>query len=379
MSQSSAMAEDITFFSVKQQKGRLRGVIEERLGKVLDHGAFIGGPEIAEPEAELKARTGAGAVVAVSSGTDAIVIPLMGEGIARDDAVFVPAFTYNATANAVVLAGATPVFVDIDSATFNIDATDLDARIERVKQDGKLRPRAIIAVDLYGLPADYAALARVAAKHDLLLISDAAQSFGGGVGNRAVGALAPITTTSFFPTKTLGGYGDGGAIFAMDETRAKIWESIRWHGTDEVRRESVRIGMNGRLDSFQAAVLLAKLEIFDEEWQSRDKIAAIYRQRLAGRVRMFQMPSGVKHAWGLFTILVPRRDAFREALAKAGVPTSVYYTTPLHQHGAFKAYAPDRPLFNSESAAREVVSLPIHAYMSEAQAMRVCDAVLNLV
>jgi dTDP-4-amino-4,6-dideoxygalactose transaminase len=369
-------SDEITFVGIKQQKARLRADIERRLGAVLDHGAFIGGPEIAELEAELKRRTGAAAVVACSSGTDAIVIPLMAEELTRTDAVFIPAFTYNATANAALMAGGTPVFVDVDAKTFNIDTADLEAKIDAVLKDGRLKPHSIIAVDLFGLPADYGALARIAAKHDLLVIADSAQSFGGAIGNAHVGALAPITATSFFPTKTLGGYGDGGAIFTMDAARAKVWESIRWHGTDEARKESVRVGMNGRLDSFQCAVLLSKLEVFDEEWAQREEIASIYRKRLAGRVHMSPAAPGVKHAWGLFTIAIPNRDRVRDALAKQGVPTAIYYSMPLHLHAAFKAYAPEGGCPVSERLTQEVVSLPLHPYMSAAQANRVCDALL---
>ncbi|MFO1186593.1 MAG: DegT/DnrJ/EryC1/StrS family aminotransferase [Alphaproteobacteria bacterium] len=371
--------DEITFVGIKQQKERLRADIERRLGKVLDHGAFIGGPEIAELEAALKARTGAAAVIACASGTDAIIIPLMAEKLTREDAVFLPAFTYNATANSVLIAGATPVFVDVDRNTFNMDVRDLEARIDSVKAEGHLRPRAVIAVDLYGLPADYAALGKLCAKHDLLLISDAAQSFGGGIGNARVGALAPITTTSFFPTKTLGGYGDGGAIFAMDEARATVWEEIRWHGTEaKMRKESVRVGMNGRIDSFQCAVLLSKLEVFDEEWDRREAFGQLYRERLLGRVHMHADQPRVKHAWGLFTVALPNRDRVREALAKKGIPTAIYYSMPLHQHAAFKPYAPAGGMPVSERLANEVASLPFHPYMSEAQVHRVCDALLDL-
>jgi dTDP-4-amino-4,6-dideoxygalactose transaminase len=373
---TTAGQDEISFVGIKQQKARLRADIERRIGVVLDHGAFIGGPEIAELEAALKARTGAAAVVACSSGTDAIVIPLMAEELTRQDAVFLPAFTYNATANAVLMAGGTPVFVDVEAATFNLDPADLERKISAVAAEGRLRPRAVIAVDLYGLPADYGAINKICARHDLLLISDAAQSFGGAIGNAQVGALAPVTTTSFFPTKTLGGYGDGGAIFTMDESRAKVWESIRWHGTDEARKESIRVGMNGRLDSFQAAVLLAKLEIFDEEWDRREALARHYRARLAGKVRMSTPAARVKHALGLFTIAIEGRERVRAALAKKGVPTAIYYSAPLHRHAAFRAYAPQDGLPVCESLADEVVSLPFHPYLTEAQAERVCSALL---
>jgi dTDP-4-amino-4,6-dideoxygalactose transaminase len=370
-------ADEITFFGIKQQKTTLRADIGRRLNAVLDHGAFIGGPEIAELEAALKARTGAAAVIACSSGTDAIVIPLMAEGLGREDAVFVPAFTYNATANAVLLAGATPVFVDVDAASCNIDPVDLELRIAGVLAEGWLRPRAVIAVDLYGRPADYAALAKVCARHGLLLVSDAAQSFGGAQGNTQVGALAPITTTSFFPTKTLGGYGDGGAMFAMDEARAKVWDSIRWHGTDEARKDSVRVGMNGRLDSFQAAVLLAKLEVFDEEWERREEIASIYRKRLSSALDLGPSTAGLKHAWGLFTIALKERARVRAALTQNGVPTAIYYAKPLHHHAAFAPYAPSDGFPVAEHLAEEVLSLPLHPYLAPAQAHHVCDTLLR--
>ena len=374
----AAGAEGLTFVGIKQQAARLRAEIEGRLHGVLDHGAFIAGPEIAELEAELARRSGAKSVIACSSGTDALIIPLLAESLGPEDAVFIPTFTYNATANAVLLSRATPVFVDVDEASFNLCPKDLERRVAEVKAAGKLTPRAVIAVDLFGLPADFPALQGICDREGMLLMADSAQSFGGGIGEARVGALAPVTATSFFPTKTLGGYGDGGAIFAMDEQRAEIWEQIRWHGTDSARKESIRIGMNGRLDSFQAAVLLAKLGIFDEEYETRAMVAGVYHERLGNRVAMQSVPDGVRHAWGLFSVLAEDRDGVRQKLQDKGVPTAIYYTQALHEMAAFEEFAPKGGLPVAESLTKRIFSLPIHPYMTETQAHFVCDSLLDV-
>ena len=370
------MAADapILFFDLKTQAKRLRAEIERRLMAVLDHGQYIGGPEVEELERRLCELTGAKHCVAVASGTDALVMGLMGEEVRQGDAVFIPAFTYNATANAVLLAGAVPVFVDVDPKTANMDPRDLRTRVEQVKREGKLRPHAVIPVDLYGLPADYAAINAIAREHGMLVLGDAAQSLGGALDGRHVGALCDMTTTSFYPSKTLGGYGDGGAMFTDDAARAARWRSIRWHGTDEAKKESIRVGVNGRLDSMQCAVLLAKLGIFGEEMAARKRLAARYRARLNGRVEMPEAQKGAESAWGLFTVYVDGRDRVMAALKEKGVPTSIYYNIPLHRHRAFAPYAPAGGLPNAEKLAARVMSLPFHPYLSDAQIDRVCEA-----
>lgn len=368
--------DPIAFIDLKTQARRIKAQVSARIDAVLEHGAYINGPEITELEKALCEMTGAGAAVACSSGTDALVIPLLAHGVTAGDAVFVPAFTYNATANAVLLAGGVPVFVDVDPKTFNMDAGHLADQIARVARAGELKPKGVIAVDIFGLPADYDAIGAVAQKHGLFVVADAAQSLGGKRLGKAVGAIAPMTGTSFFPSKTLGGYGDGGAIFVQDPARASVLQSIRWHGTDDARKESVRVGMNGRLDSIQAAVLLVKLSIFGEEIARRNAIAAAYEQGLGERVGLQAVPEGYQSARALFVILHPERDRIQAALKEKGVPSVVYYARQLHLHDAFKAYGQGPgSLPVGEELGTRLLALPFHPYMSDAQVAFVIEAV----
>jgi UDP-2-acetamido-2-deoxy-ribo-hexuluronate aminotransferase len=369
----------IAFIDLKAQQQRIRPGIEKRLQAVLDHGRYIAGPEIDELEGLLAARTGASTVVACASGTAALIIPLLARGVGPGDAVFAPAFTYNATANAILLAGATPVFVDIDPNTFNIDPTDLERRIAAVKADGKLKPRAVIPVDLFGSPADYRAISAIADREDLFLLSDGAQSFGGELDGREVGALAPATATSFFPGKALGAYGDAGAIFSRNSLDKERWTSIRWHGTDEARKESVRVGFNGRMDSFQAAVLLEKLAIFDEERAARRRIAAEYDARLSDVARPQSHVEGALSGFGYYSLCVPNRDQVVKQLKALGIPTAIYYTTPLHLMPAFAEYSPVNGLPVTEKVASEIFSLPMHPYLTPDQVDFICEAVVEAV
>lgn len=370
-----AEAGPIRFFDLETPKQRLRADIEKRWRAILDHGAFIGGPEVGELEAQLAANTGAKHALAVASGTDALVIALMAEEVQANDAVFLPGFTYNASANAILLAGATPVFVDCDPHTCNIDAAHLEAQVDAISREGRLRPRMILAVDLYGLPADYVALNRIAKKHGMLVLADAAQSFGGAQHDTPIGALTDMTATSFYPSKTLGCYGDGGAMMTDDAARYERWASIRWHGTDTQKKESIRVGVNGRLDSVQCAVLLSKLTIFPDEMKARERIAQRYRQALGNAIEMQHVPAGSKSAWGLFTIQVDNRDTVQKKLQDAGVPSSIYYFKALHQHKAFAKYAPKGGLPVCEKLAPRVLSLPMHPYLTEAEIDRVVAAV----
>lgn len=371
--------EPIQFFDLKSQARQLRADIDARIAKVLDHGAYIGGPEVAELEEGLARFTGAKHAVAVASGTDALIMGLMGENIGPGDAVFIPGFTYNATANAVLVLGATPVFVDVEPGTCNMDPAHLQAQINAVERESRLTPRMVIAVDLYGLPADYPRINAIAAKHGLLVMADAAQSLGGGQGNARIGALAAMTATSFYPSKTLGAYGDGGAMFTDDAARADRWRSIRWHGTDAQKRESIRVGVNGRLDSIQCAVLLAKLAVFDAELKRRGEIACRYHELLNGVVEMQAVPDGSRSAWGLFTIMVDDRAAFQEKMKAQGVPTSIYYPIPLHKHAAFAPFAPDGGLPVCERLAARVVSLPMHPFLTDEQQRHIASAVKSAV
>lgn len=364
---------EIAFIDLKAQQKRIRSRIEARLGAVLDHGRYIAGPEIEELEALLAEKTGAAAAVACASGTAALIIPLLAKGIDQGDAVFIPAFTYNATANAVLLAGATPIFVDIDEATFNMDPADLSRRIDAVKREGKLRPAAIIPVDLFGSPADYDAIAAIARRENLFLLADGAQGYGGRLNGKWVGNLAPVTATSFFPGKALGAYGDAGAMLTQDLNDVEAWLSIRWHGTDAARKNSVRVGFNGRMDSFQAAVLLEKLAIFEEELEAREMIAEIYNRRLSSIARPQEHLPGARSGYGYFSLRVERRDRIVASLKSQGIPTAVYYATPLHKMAAFEQFAPEDPLRITENVCNEIMSLPMHPYLTPDQAHFVCD------
>lgn len=372
----SSRVGEIVFIDLKAQQRLIREQIEARLKRVLDHGRYIAGPEIDELEEALAARSGAKGVVACASGTAALVIPLLAQGIDVGDAVFVPSFTYNATVNAILLTGATPVFVDVDAKTFNMDPADLEQRIEAVKRAGRLRPRAVVPVDLFGAPADYPSISAIAEREELFMLADAAQSFGGRLADRQIGALAPATATSFFPGKALGAYGDAGAIFSMNEDALELWRSIRWHGTDATRKISICVGFNGRMDSFQAAVLLEKLAIFDDEQVARASIAAAYDARLSGAAQLQTLLPGAQSARSYYSLCAPGRDLIVAMLKEMGVPTAVYYETPLHMMPAFEAFAPAGGLPVTERLAREIFSLPMHPYLTPAQVDYICEATL---
>lgn len=365
----------INFFDLQAQQAQLRTRIEERFSNILDHGQYINGPEVAELESALAKHTGAKDAVAVGSGTQALVMPLIAMGLGHGDAVFLPAFTYNATANAVLLASATPVFVDVDPDTFNMDPENFAKRIEDIKKRRNLRPRAVIPVDLFGTPADYPAIMEIAEANNIQVLADAAQSFGGKQGNKWVGSIAPVTATSFYPSKALGGYGDGGAVLCDDPEMADMLRSIRWHGTGSDRKDSVRVGINGRLDSIQCAIVAEKLTIFDDELTRRKEIAAIYESRLKGLCRLQARPDNTESGYGLFTVAVEKdRDGVRARMQEQGVPTAIYYMNPLHKMPAFSEFPSSDGLPVCEALADQVISLPMHAYLSDAQAHFVCDA-----
>lgn len=366
----------IQLFDLKTQQTLIRPALEQRWIDILDHGRFIGGPEVTECEEKLAEFTGAADVVAVGSGTQALVMPLLAMGIAEGDAVFIPGFTYNATANAVLLSGGYPVIVDIDPKTFNMDPADLARKIDTVKAEGRLTPRAIMPVDLYGLPADYSAIQAVADAHGLRVIADGAQAFGGKDQGRWVGNIAEITATSFYPTKTLGGYGDGGAILCQDKDFAERMRSIRWHGTGDNRKESIRVGINGRCDSIQCAVVAEKLGLFEGERARRIAAAAIYNQRLEGVVGLQEALDGQENGYGLYTIRVPNRTEVRAKLSQAGIPSGIYYDMAIHQMPAFAHLAELGSLPVCEAAVEDSLSLPMHPYLSEAQVHKVCDTLI---
>lgn len=372
------LVERINLFDLQRQKSRLGADLHRRMDAVLAHGQFILGPEVTELENCLAAYAAVPHAIGVSSGRDSLMIALMAMGVSEGDAVFVPAFTFAATAGAVVGVGATPIFVDVDAATFNMDAEDLDRAMGEVAAVGRLRPAVVMPVDLYGLPADYQRLSDVAARHGATLLADAAQSFGGVGPGGTVGALAPISATSFYPTKPLGCYGDGGAILTTDDDLAERVRMIRSHGRSGAGDEATVLGLTGRLDTLQAAVLLSKLEVFADELERRRAIARRYDAELADIVTVPVVPEGYLSSLALYTVRSARRDDLRAGLDERGVGTGLFYRLALHQHPAFKDFD-GRNLPVSETLANEVVSLPIHADMRDEEVDHVIAAVREAV
>lgn len=356
----------VPMLDIGAQRRRLGSGVDQALTAVLESGAFILGPEVSELEAQLAQRAGVGHAVSCGNGTDAIQLALMALGVGPGDAVFVPTFTFAATAEAVVLVGAEPIFVDVDADTFNIDPDDLVRAAEGY--GGDARPRAVVAVDLFGVPADYDALRSIAAEDSWHLVADAAQSFGATAAGRPVGSLADITTTSFFPSKPLGCYGDGGALFTDSAEMNGLLRSLRVHGKGTDKYDNARIGMNSRLDTLQAAVLLEKLRIFDEELTARQRLAEAYNADLAEVVQCPHPSAGVRSAWAQYTIRLRSRDAVASALGACGVQTAVYYPLPLHRAGAYSAFpGSKRELPVADALSGDVLSLPLHPYLTPEQ------------
>ena len=374
----AAGSSRIPLFDLQRQRVRLDADIKARIDAVLAHGQFVLGPEVDLVEKRLAAFAGAGHAIGVSSGRDALMIALMAMGVKAGDAVFVPAFTFAATAGAVASIGASPVFVDVDAETFNMDPADLERAVEETMAAGRLTPRAVMPVDLYGLPADYPAIGKVAAAHGLQVLADSAQSFGGWIGDARVGALAPITATSFYPTKPLGCYGDGGAILTESDELAEAVRMIRSHGRQGTGDAAVVLGLTGRLDTLQGAVLLAKLDVFTEELRRRKEIAAAYSAGLKSVVMIPRIPEGYESAFCLYTIRVADRDGVRARLEEKGIGTGLFYRFALHQHPAFKDFD-GRSLPVSEMLANDVLSLPIHPDLRDDEVERVIAAVIEAV
>jgi dTDP-4-amino-4,6-dideoxygalactose transaminase len=373
------MPAPIPFLDLKSQQARIAADLRARLDAVLAHCQFVMGPEVAELERVLAAFCGAKHCVSVSSGTDALQIAMMAEGIGRGDAVFLPAFTYTATAEVPLVLGATPVFVDVDPRTFQIDPAHLAARIATVRAEGKLRPRALVGVDLFGQPADWPVLAEIAAREGLFTLDDCAQSFGASLHGRMLGTAADATATSFFPSKPLGAYGDGGALFTESDERAALYRSLRTHGEGPTRYEVLRTGMNGRLDTFQAAVLLSKMTVFPEELAARTRIAAAYDARLGNAVTIPAHVPDSTSAWAIYAILLPdaaARTRMQDGLKQAGVPSAIYYPKPLHRQPAYRDAHDGADLPVSEDLATRIMALPIHPDLTDQDVARICDAVL---
>jgi len=367
----------IPFIDVAAQRRRLGRAIDEAIARVLGHCQFIHGPEVRALETELAAFCGARHAIACSSGTDALRLVLMAWGIGPGDAVICPAFTFCATAEVVALCGATPILADVDAETFNLDPASCERAVTTAKKLG-LKPRAIIPVDLFGLPVDHDAVAAVAAAHGLAVLDDAAQSFGATYRGRKLGALTLATATSFFPAKPLGCYGDGGAIFTDDDDLAARLKSLRVHGEGTDKYDAARIGLTGRLDTIQAAILLEKLKIFPEEIVARNAVAQRYGLGLAGVAILPRVGNESTSVWAQYTIrLAPgKRDALASALKGEGIPTAIYYAKALHRQAAYR----DCPVAEggapvSERLADEVISLPMHAYLDEPVQDRIVAAV----
>jgi dTDP-4-amino-4,6-dideoxygalactose transaminase len=367
----------IPFIDVAAQRRRLGRAIDDAVARVLAHCQFIQGPEVHVLEAELAAFCGARHAIGCASGTDALLLVLMAWQIGPGDAVVCPSFTYHATAEMVALLGATPIIADVLPDTFNLDPASCERAIATAKRLG-LNPRAIIPVDLFGLPADHDAIAAIAAEHRLLVLDDAAQAFGASYRGRRLGTMATATATSFFPAKPLGCYGDGGAVLTDDDALAARVKSIRLHGEGADRSEAARIGITGRLDTIQAAVLIEKLKIFPDEIEARNRVAARYLAALADIVIVPRIGNQSTSVWAQYTVrLKPgRRDRVAAALKTEGIPTAIYYSKPLHRQPAYKHFPiADGGVPVSDRLADEVLSLPMHAYLEPPVQDRIIDAV----
>ncbi len=369
------MSDPIPFIDLAAQRRRLGSRIDAAIARVLEHGRYILGPEIDELETALARFCGARYCVSCASGTDALGLVLMARAIRPGDAVFVPAFTFVATAEVVAWLGATPVFVDVSPDTFTMDPRSLEAAIADAPRHGLL-PKAVIPVDLFGQPADYRRLEPIAAAAGLFVLADAAQSFGAVLDGRRVGTFGGATATSFFPAKPLGCYGDGGAVLTDDGDLAELLRSLRVHGQGADRYDNVRIGMNARMDTLQAAILIEKLAIFADEIAARQRLAERYSQALCGVARAPVVLGGATSVWAQYTIIVDDRDAVAAACAAAGVPTAIYYPLPLSRQMGYRHF-PSAPggVPVSEALAGKVLSLPMHPYLDEATQDRIIGAV----
>lgn len=370
-------SEPVAFIDIAAQRRRLGSKIDDAVARVLTHCQFINGPEVTQLEADLAAYCGAKHVVACASGTDALLMVLMAQGIGPGDAVLCPSFTFCATGEVVALTGATPVFVDVDEASFNMDIASLKKGIATARKLG-LKPKAIVPVDLFGQSADHDAIAEVAKSEGLFVLDDAAQSFGATYKGRKLGTFGLATATSFFPAKPLGCFGDGGAIFTNDADLAERLRSIRVHGQGTEKYDNVRLGLTARLDTMQAAILIEKLKIFDDEIEARNKVANRYFDALHNIVTAPRVADGNVSTWAQYTIRLPNggREAFADALKAQGIPTAIYYPKSMHQQTAYKHYpVAEGGLPVSEKLSTDVISLPMHPSVEPAAQDRVIKAV----
>ena len=369
------------FIDLKSQYCDIQESLPTRIQLILKHGQYIMGPEVYELESQLARYTGSDYCISCSSGTDALLMSLLAQGIGPGDAVFTTPFTFIATAEVIQLLGATPIFVDIQEDTFNLDPDLLRKAIAACLHKGKLKPKAIIPVDLFGLPADYEKIEKIGKEYNLFILEDAAQSFGGSIQGKKTGSFGDTSATSFFPAKPLGCYGDGGAVFTDDGELAEKLVSIREHGKGITKYDNIRTGINGRMDTIQAAVLLEKLKIFPEELIKRNRIADQYRESLGTHFICQEIPNGYISAWAQFSILADdtaHRSACQEQLKESGIPTAIYYAKPLHLQIAFKNLgykAGDFPV--SESISQRIFSLPMHPYLTDDNINKICDILIT--
>lgn len=367
------------FIDLQAQRAHLGPALEDAILKVVRSGQYILGPEIATLEAQLASFCGAKHALTVANGTDALALALMAFGVKPRHAVLVPSFTFAATGEVVVWLGATPIFVDCLPDTFNMDPASLEAGIATAKRLG-LEPVGVIPVDLFGLPADYDAIEPICAAHNLWILADTAQGFGGVYKGRKTGSIGRMASTSFFPAKPLGCYGDGGALFFEDDALRDVLVSLRVHGQGADKYDNVRIGMNGRMDTIQAAVLIEKLKIFPAEIVTRNEIAQRYSQALGEHCIVPKVPAGLTSVWAQYTIRIEggRRDAVAAKLKEAGIPTAIYYVKPMHRQTAYARFptaANGLPV--SDALAGEVLSLPMHPYLAQADQARILEVLVD--
>jgi dTDP-4-amino-4,6-dideoxygalactose transaminase len=374
------MTTAIPFIDLQAQRLRLGEPLNRAIQAAVEGGQWILGPQVAELERALAAFAGVRHCISCANGTDALLLVLRAWEIGPGDAVFVPAFTFAASGEVVALAGATPVFVDVLEDTYNMDPASLEAAIALVRREGKLTPKAVMPVDLFGQPADYRVLEPIVKRAGLKMLCDTAQGFGGRLDGRVTGSIGDAAATSFFPAKPLGCFGDGGAIFTDDDDLKELLLSLRMHGQGVDKYENVRIGMNSRLDTIQAAVLLQKLTIFGDEIAARDRVAGRYNAKLgrSNRIRVPHVIDGALSTWAQYTIQVPDRDKLQADLKAQGIPTAVYYPIPLSRQKGYAAY-PAAPTPVSERLAKTVVSLPMHPYLAQDVQDRIVAAVLGSV
>lgn len=370
------------FIDLKKQYEVLKEEIDSNIQECLDEGNYIMGGHVKRLEEELAEYVGRKHCISCANGTDALSLVLMAWGVKEGDAVFVPSFTFYSTSEVVSLLDAEPIFVDVDERTFNLAPDKLEKAILQVKEEGKLNPKAVIPVDLFGQCADYDRILEIAKKYGLLVLEDGAQGFGGSINGKKACSFGDVSTTSFFPAKPLGCYGDGGAIFTDDDELAELLRSLRVHGKGEFKYDNVRVGMNSRLDTLQAAILLPKLKAFKEyELEKRNEVAKLYDERLKDRFIIPFVPKGYESSWAQYTLILgskEEREKIQEHLKKEGIPSMVYYPKPLHKQAVYKDYD-----FNlddlkvSESLAERVLSLPMHPYMEKEDVDKICRALLE--